>query len=120
VKLLAGRQPDDPSKRKPVHRQLVFRGDEPLLLGLQLYPGTKHIDARDHALLVLIEAVLIERLRSIDLRADAVDTGHIRKHKEISVACCEHHQVAIAPVGVPRRLFRFRSRFPILDVGPVK
>ena len=74
MKLLAGRQTDYPRKRKLVHRQLVLSGYEPLLLGLQLYPGTQHIDAGDDALLVLIDAILIERLGDRDLCPDRIDT----------------------------------------------
>ena len=43
--ILPFRQADDPRQHQLVDRELVFGGDQPLLLRLQLHAGAQHVDA---------------------------------------------------------------------------
>ena len=79
---------------------LVFRGDQPLLLRLEFHPGAQQIDAGDQAVFVEVHIILDKRLGRLHLGADRLHRSHIRNHQEIGVAGGEHHQVAIALIGI--------------------
>src|SRR5262249_30460310 len=92
---------------------------ETLLLGLQFDAGAQHVDARDDTLPVLIDTVLIKRLRRRDSGADRICVGDIRNHQKIGLSRSQHHQVAIPLVGKLRCPFGLRRGLPVLDVGPI-
>src|SRR6185437_5518281 len=98
--LLARREADDAREGQFLYFEIISRGDQLLLAGLQLDLGAKRVNGGRCAGLDLAIGLVIERLGGIDLGLRGIHARARGSNLQITVARGEDDEVARVLIGV--------------------
>ena len=121
LELLVNRQADGARQVELVFLELVFGGDQPLLVGAQLDFASKNVNGWDDPRFLHVYGAIIDRLGRLDLGADRLDSALGSDSPKVKLFHHQHHQVTRVLVGefrrfhLLRRSLRLVQRFPIED-----
>ena len=79
VEVLARRQSNHAAQRELVFGELIFLGEQALLLLFQLHLRSQNVDSWRRSRAMLIGGAIVERLRRLDLGADGVWSARRRR-----------------------------------------